>query len=154
MFPLPADQAQAWPGQAHAHPGAASPPCARPALSMPARCPTACPHAACPHFLPVRSVPPPLIFFRCDTAASTCAPMFQDLEKAGLFTTCTKTIKELTPACVTKLTIEMDALRELGLKSRHGMSVDHMLWQRAVDSNHTKIRSWMKLQQATKKHLP
>ena len=64
------------------------------------------------------------------------------------------TIKEPMPACVTKLTIETDALRELGWESRHGISVDFMLWQTVVDSNHAKIRSWMKLQQATKKHLP
>ena len=63
------------------------------------------------------------------------------------------TIKKPMPACVTKLTIETDALRELGSESRHGMSVDFTLWQTVVDSNHAKIRSWMKLQQATKKHL-
>ena len=64
------------------------------------------------------------------------------------------TIKEPMPACVTKLTIETDALRELGSKSRHGMSVNHTLWQKVVDSNHAKYRSRMKPQQATKKHLP
>ena len=72
----PADQAQAWPGQAHAQPGAASPPCACPALSVPARCPNARPHVAhsvCPSVALGRLSS----IFRCDTATNTCAPFFQ-----------------------------------------------------------------------------